>query len=497
MEEKEEKELDLKKIEEAAFSAIDELFSETPSETDPRILRLEESILSLDWEFSDKDLSNLRKIIEELKDVYEDKFNNILLAMMGSITKFLTISKELAPPDTLNILGKIAKTFKEINTTTLPEREKRQKVKKVYTLFIQLRDKIPSIKKAMQAEEVKPPKAPEVAPEKVVPPETHEIKPEVPVEERPLTETPGIQPQPPQATAPLPPSVTMPEELTNRIETGFSMLKGLIQSLNDTLENKAEQTTSQIQHVNARISDFLKQIEEINTRFVVMETFKSEFDLLKKKITDLENIFIQQKEAASEIKVEPEPIEEKPQIKEAPPEPELKTEAPKEPETEELPVSETWPYVLVFSLEEKLIALPLDNIANIYPVSPKKAKSLIQKESILLKEFKSFWRKLGKNMKGELKNLKEKDLKNLEVPVLKLSWNQKEDTVYNTAVLLQYNEKYGILFLNKMIFKKPYLSETGNKIGEKEIEAEIETPKGMAYLINPAYLLELEARRDK
>ena len=106
MEEKEEKELDLKKIEEAAFSAIDELFSETPSETDPRILRLEESILSLDWEFSDKDLSNLRKIIEELKDVYEDKFNNILLAMMGSITKFLTISKELAPPDTLNILGK-------------------------------------------------------------------------------------------------------------------------------------------------------------------------------------------------------------------------------------------------------------------------------------------------------------------------------------------------------------------------------------------------------
>ena len=468
MEEK--KQLDLKKIEEEAFSVIDELFSEAPSETDPRILRLEESILSLDWEFSDKDLSNLRKTIEELKNVYEDKFNNILLAMMGSITKFLTISKELAPPDTLNVLGKIAKTFKEINTTTLPEREKRQKVKEVYTLFIQLRDKIPRMKKGVKSE-------------------TREIKPKGPVEERPLTETPGIQPQPPQATAPLPPSVTVPEKLTNRIETGFSMLERLIQSLNDTLENKAEQTTSQIQHLNAQISDFLKQIEEINARFVVMETFKSEFDLLKKKITELENIFIQQKEAALERKVEPEPIEERPQIKEAPLESELKTEVPEKAETKELPVSETWPYVLVFTLEEKLIALPLDNIANIYPVSPKKAKSLIQKKSILLKEFKSFWRKLSKNMKGELKNLKENDLKNLEVPVLKLSWKQTEDTVYNTAVLLQYNGKYGILFLNKMIFKKPYLSETGNKIGEKEIEAKIETPKGMAYLINPAYLL--------
>jgi len=485
MEEKEKKELDLKKIEEAAFSAIDELFSETPSEIDPRISRLEESILSLDWEFSDKDLSNLRKTIEELKNVYEDKFNNILLAMMGSITKFLAISKGLAPPDTLNILGKIAKTFKEINTTALPEREKRQKVRKVYTLFIQLRDKIPSIKKAVQAEEARPPKPPEVAPEEVVPTETREIKPEVPVEERP-----GVQPEAPVSSA-----VThVPEELTNRIETGFSMLKGLIQSLNDTLENKGEQTISQIQHVNARISDFLKQIEEINDKFVVMETFKSEFDLLKEKIIDLERHFISQKETTSEIKVEPESgiLEEKPQIKEAPPEPELKTEVPEEPETKELPISETWPYVLVFSLEEKLIALPLDNIANIYPVSSKKAKSLIQKESILLKEFKSFWRKLSKNMKGELKNLKEKDLKNLEVPVLKLSWEQTEDIIYNTAVLLQYNEKYGILFLNKMVFKKPYLSETGNKIGEKEIEAEIETPKGMAYLINPAYLLKGE-----
>lgn len=451
MEEK--KQLDLKKIEEEAFSVIDELFSETPSETDPRILRLEESILSLDWEFSDKDLSNLRKTIEELKNVYEDKFNNILLAMMGSITKFLTISKELAPPDTLNVLGKIAKTFKEINTTTLPEREKRQKVKEVYTLFIQLRDKIPRMKKAVKSE-------------------TREIKPEV-------------QPETAVAAAATP----VPEELTNRIETGFSMLERLIQSLNDTLENKAEQTTSQIQHLNAQISDFLKQIEEINARFVVMETFKSEFDLLKKKITELENIFIQQKEAALERKVEPEPIEERPQIKEAPLESELKTEVPEKAETKELPVSETWPYVLVFTLEEKLIALPLDNIANIYPVSPKKAKSLIQKKSILLKEFKSFWRKLSKNMKGELKNLKENDLKNLEVPVLKLSWEQTEDTVYNTAVLLQYNGKYGILFLNKLVSQKPYLSETGNKIGEKEIEAKIETPKGMAYLINPAYLL--------
>lgn len=470
----EKKELDFKKIEKEAFLAIDELFSEGPSETDPRILRLEEAILSLDWEFTERDLGSLQKTIEELKTAYEDKLNKILIGMMESVTKFLVISKELAPSDTLAILGKIAKTFREINTTTLSEREKRQKIKKTYTFFIQLRDKILGIKK----EKVIPKKAPEApspvtAPEKVVSIEIPEAK----------LEAPSI--------------LTAPEELTASIETGFSMLKELIQSLNDTLKNTQEQTINQIQHLDARIPDFLKEIEKINARLELIEAFKPEFSLLKQKITGLENILIQ-KETAPEIEFEPKPepkvSEEISETREAELEPELKPEIPEEvSETREAAALEIWPYVSVFSLGEKLIALPLENVANTYPVSSKKAKNLPQKGSILLKKIKSFWHKLRKNMRGELKNLKEKDLENLKVPVLKLSLDEAENAIYKTAVLLQHNEKYGILFLNKIDSKKLYLPERGNKIGEKEIEAEIEIPGvGIAYLINPGFLLEQE-----
>ena len=58
------RELDLKKIEEEAFLAIDEIFSEEPIETKEEankdILALEEAILALDWEISDKELKKIK-----------------------------------------------------------------------------------------------------------------------------------------------------------------------------------------------------------------------------------------------------------------------------------------------------------------------------------------------------------------------------------------------------------------------------------------------------
>jgi len=455
--------IDLKKLEEAAFSAIDELFSEEPELKDERILRLEEAILSLDWEFTHKDLNNLRLAIQELIETYDDKLNKAILSMMESITKFLIMSKELAPPETLTVLGKIAKIFRELNTLSFPEREKKAKVKEAYALFNRWREEITQIKKTKEEKEKKyeePPKeipVPAITERAVV-----EVKPEVPLD---LSEKMVID------------------------EKTFSHLKELVQSLKEDLQAEGKQVAFYFQKLETKISDVLKEIEQIYSRLVIIEDFKLEFDFLKQKLIELENKLKEEKIEVVETKEKASLEEIKKEIEEIEKMSEVKEEEVKEEVIAEEPLEEMWPYVLVFSFGNKLIALPVENIANIYSISPKKAQKLKEKEKIYLKELKSFWHKLRKNMKGNLKNLKEKELEKMEVPVLSLS--QSDEGSYNTAVLIESGEKYGVLFLGKIISKNTFLPEKGKKIEENEIEAEVEIPdKGIAYLVNPSYFFE-------
>jgi hypothetical protein len=59
-------------------------------------------------------------------------------------------------------------------------------------------------------------------------------------------------------------------------------------------------------------------------------------------------------------------------------------------------------------------------------------------------------------MRGELKELKEKELEDLKLPLLNLSLEVEEKAVYKVAVLVQHNAKYGILLLGKQISKVPF-----------------------------------------
>lgn len=405
----EKKELDLKELEESVLSAIDKLFSEErPEEEKKEILQLEEAILSLDWEFSAEQLNKLQKTIQQLKTVYTDKFNKVLLTMMENIAKFLATSKEYAPPDTLTILAKIARIFKEGNTQGLSPQDKKIKFNEAYTLFMKLKGDIANIKAKKLLEK---PQAGVTLPQKEAEEKTA-LQPEIPPAE----------------------------------EAVF-------------VEKKEFDT---------RLADLQKGLERIQFQLTTIEQFKSEIkseiDGLKQKIAEIESRLILQEMAEKTTK---ETREEKPE------------------ETEE--TLEMLPYVMVFSFGSEKIAVPVDNIANIYSISPKKAARLQEKDIIFLKELKGFWGKLKKNMKGELKNLKEKELEKMEVPVLKIALNGKaEKKVLKNAILMQESGKYSILFVGDFVSKKLYLPESSERIDKEGIKARVEIPEcGMAYLINP------------
>ncbi|MDL1969753.1 MAG: hypothetical protein LWW94_02040 [Candidatus Desulfofervidaceae bacterium] len=444
-----EKELNLEKLEEAAFSAIDELFSEEENKDNTEILQLEEAILSLDWEFSAEQLNKLQDAILKLKKVHTDKFNKILLTMMENIAKFLATSKEYAPPDTLTILAKIARIFKEGNTLDLSQKDKKTKINEAYALFIRLKNEIADIKAR---------KLPPKPQEEIIKPEAKEEKPVFPSE---ISTT--------QAEFPSQEGVFVKEK-------DFVMLKDLFQSMKNEVEQKWEESDIHFEQLDTKFADLQKQFEKIQPQLTAIEELKFEIDSLKQKITEIESKLILQemKEEAAKETATRETEEEK-----------VFTEKPEE--TEE--ILEMLPYVMVFSLGSEKIAVPVDNIANIYSVSPKKAANLQEKTSVLLKEFKGFWRKLKKNMKGELRALKEKELEKMEVPVLKIALNgETEKKVLKNAILIQESGKYGILFVGDLVSKRLHLPEKSEKIDKEGIKAKVEISEcGEAYLINPIF----------
>lgn len=137
--------------------------------------------------------------------------------------------------------------------------------------------------------------------------------------------------------------------------------------------------------------------------------------------------------------------------------------------------------VLIASIDGQLIAFPERCVANVYKISSSKAKEIKKRDRISLGEIKSFWRRLRAGIKGSLSKLKEKELVELEVPVLKSPMGEffaMEECVYKALVLLEEGEKYGLLLLDKAFSRKAISPLSGRK-GQKEwIYKIIEMPKG-------------------
>jgi len=165
--------IDSKKFETEAFSAIDKLLpeeSENEEETLKKeissgidetlskkteegdsLLRLDKALLGLDWEVSDSVLQEFLDMVEGLKRVYPDEVSYALLSMMNTLVKFLTFARHMSPPGTIKLIAKIADVFKEINTSTLSLEERKLRVQKIYDEFSSFKKEAEKVKK----EEVK------------------------------------------------------------------------------------------------------------------------------------------------------------------------------------------------------------------------------------------------------------------------------------------------------------------------------------------------------
>jgi hypothetical protein len=141
----------IKKLEEEAFNTIDDIFSDDEDEDDGflydgvennnndsnnnNIERLEEKLLSLDWEFSSKDMAEVCNIITALQQQYDDNISKILLTMMANISKFIMNTKERAPANSLSLLAQVLDTFKKVSDDQLDDNQKKEKLKRIYGIF--------------------------------------------------------------------------------------------------------------------------------------------------------------------------------------------------------------------------------------------------------------------------------------------------------------------------------------------------------------------------
>lgn len=124
------------------------------------------------------------------------------------------------------------------------------------------------------------------------------------------------------------------------------------------------------------------------------------------------------------------------------------------------------PYVKVFKIKNKLLAIDDSSIGGIFKVSPSKAKSLYKKERFKLKEIKTLFSGLAKHVRGSFSNLKEKELKNLEVEVYK--YPEQFVDKFKYMILIDY-EKPLVLFVRDIVGNKIFLPK--NRIPAKNVDS--------------------------
>jgi len=151
----------------------------------------------------------------------------------------------------------------------------------------------------------------------------------------------------------------------------------------------------------------------------------------------------------------------------------IKTQKAKEEAKEEIQkYKEPLPTVCVASINNNVVAIPSNNVANIYRISAKKAKRLCQAKEIKLSELKSPFRSLKRGLRGTLKSMSEKELKKMTLSPFKTPFTPSVPSSYRGVMLLEQKDRYGLLFIDKPIkFKEiqPTSSHKGSvEIGKEE-----------------------------
>jgi len=138
------------------------------------------------------------------------------------------------------------------------------------------------------------------------------------------------------------------------------------------------------------------------------------------------------------------------------------------PETSETEEIEEVPFYLI-GIGEERFAIPAEVVINVYKISSKKAKKLVQKPLIKFGQIGSFLNPITKGLTGELKEKKKGELENMFLNVLQPETDTEGE--YHAAVVVKIPdmENYGVIFVNQS------LKEV---IKGRKMEDKIETSEG-------------------
>ncbi|MBT8407289.1 MAG: hypothetical protein KJP05_07520, partial [Deltaproteobacteria bacterium] len=143
------------------------------------------------------------------------------------------------------------------------------------------------------------------------------------------------------------------------------------------------------------------------------------------------------------------------------------------------------------------IGIPAEAVTNVFKVSKGKAKAFRKKGYVKLADFKGAFRSIKKGVTGPLADLKVKDLKKLQFPIITLSSEilGSDDTEavapVKGIVLLSTGERHGALLTNEVMQRIPYdvkgyrkAGLSGEVSGTATIEGDFEIN-----VVDPDYVL--------
>ncbi|SLM30196.1 hypothetical protein MTBBW1_2130091 [Desulfamplus magnetovallimortis] len=148
--------IDVEKLTSDAFMAIDALFTdddeddddlfggeaevekELPSDLD----RIEEYMLAMEWEYSDKEVNRFNDFLTEISSQYSDRHSQDILKMISSIVRYIMKAREKTLPETHHVLEAVVKTFKDIQLNDLDDETIRLEKKATYNKVLALKKRI-------------------------------------------------------------------------------------------------------------------------------------------------------------------------------------------------------------------------------------------------------------------------------------------------------------------------------------------------------------------
>jgi hypothetical protein len=173
---------------------------------------------------------------------------------------------------------------------------------------------------------------------------------------------------------------------------------------------------------------------------------------------------------------------------------ELVEEAPPEPAPGAPPAEAT---IYLADVANNTLGIPTEVVINAFKVSKGKVKSFRKRGYVRLADFKALFRSIKKGVTGPLADLKVKDLKKIQFPIITLSpetlGSDDSEAIAPARgiVLLSNGERHGALFTDEVIQKTPYEVKgyrkaglAGEVSGAATIEGDFEIN-----LIDPDYVL--------